>query len=168
MRPRLLAALVVALVVSSWIAYTVAVFRDLSSTSNGTPSPFGASLEAPGRGLPGAAGSTLSLRGSLPAAATRSRALPPSLPLEKAALGRRGQRAPDWHALAMCESTDDPRAVSPSGRYRGLYQFDLHTWRSVGGTGDPARATRSEQTRRAQQLYAERGRQPWPYCGRFL
>ena len=76
----------------------------------------------------------------------------------------------DWHALAMCESTDNPRAVSPSGRSRGLYQFDLTTWRSrsVGGHGDPINASRAEQTLRAQRLYADRGRAPWPVCGRYL
>lgn len=75
---------------------------------------------------------------------------------------------PDFAALARCESSDDPHAVSPSGRFRGLYQFDLRTWRSVGGHGDPAQASRAEQTLRAQLLYAERGAQPWPLCGRWL
>lgn len=74
----------------------------------------------------------------------------------------------NWHALAMCESGGNPRAVSASGRYRGLYQFDLETWRSVGGHGDPAQASRAEQTYRAQLLYRERGRSPWPVCGRRL
>jgi len=71
----------------------------------------------------------------------------------------------NWHALALCESSDNPTAVSSSGRYRGLYQFDLTTWRSVGGSGDPAAATRTEQTHRARLLYAVRGAQPWPECG---
>lgn len=74
----------------------------------------------------------------------------------------------DWRALAYCEATGNPRAVSPDGRYRGAYQFDAGTWRSVGGTGDPAAAPLSEQTYRAQLLYAQRGRAPWPVCGRFL
>src|SRR4051794_28613303 len=47
--------------------------------------------------------------------------------------------------VAMCESTNNTRAVSPNGVYRGLFQFDLQTWRSVGGTGDPINATRGEQ-----------------------
>jgi hypothetical protein len=74
----------------------------------------------------------------------------------------------NWHALAMCESTDNPHAVSASGKYRGLYQFDLRTWRSVGGSGDPAQASRAEQTYRAQLLFADRGPAPWPVCGRRL
>lgn len=73
-----------------------------------------------------------------------------------------------WDLLAHCESTNNPRAISPSGKYRGLYQFDLRTWRSVGGTGDPINASRAEQTYRAQLLYQARGRSPWPSCGRLL
>jgi hypothetical protein len=75
---------------------------------------------------------------------------------------------PDFAALARCESTNNPRAVSPSGAYRGLYQFDLRTWRAVGGHGDPIDASRAEQTKRARLLYADRGRKPWPVCGRYL
>ena len=74
----------------------------------------------------------------------------------------------NWAALAECESGGNPRAVSANGRYRGLYQFDLSTWRSVGGSGDPIDASSAEQTRRAQRLYAQRGRSPWPVCGRHL
>jgi hypothetical protein len=48
--------------------------------------------------------------------------------------------------------------------YRGKYQFDMATWQSVGGTGDPARAPEREQDRRAQMLAGERGTAPWPSC----
>jgi len=33
--------------------------------------------------------------------------------------------------LRMCESTDNYQAVSPSGTYRGAYQFDQPTWNGV-------------------------------------
>lgn len=75
---------------------------------------------------------------------------------------------PDFAALAKCESGGNPRAVSPTGKYRGLYQFDLRTWHGVGGVGDPIDATPQEQTKRARILYNDRGRTPWPYCGRYL
>jgi uncharacterized protein YabE (DUF348 family) len=84
------------------------------------------------------------------------------------ATGKVVGRAPNFHALAMCETHARPRAVNPSGKYRGMYQFDLKTWHGVGGVGDPIDATPAEQTYRAQLLYDNRGRAPWPYCGRFL
>lgn len=74
----------------------------------------------------------------------------------------------NWRALAYCEATGNPRAVDPSGTYFGLYQFDLGTWRSVGGRGNPADASPAEQTFRAELLYAQRGVAPWPVCGRHL
>lgn len=73
-----------------------------------------------------------------------------------------------WEKLRFCESTDNYQAVNPSGVYRGAYQFDFATWQTVGGTGDPAAAPPAEQDARARELYARRGHQPWPECGRFL
>jgi hypothetical protein len=73
-----------------------------------------------------------------------------------------------WEALRFCESTHDYTAVSASGAYRGAYQFDIKTWETVGGSGDPAVAPPDEQDARARELYARRGDQPWPLCGRFL
>lgn len=67
--------------------------------------------------------------------------------------------------VAACESSNNTRAVSPNGIYRGLFQFDLQTWRSVGGQGDPINATRSEQELRAVLLLKQRGTSPWPVCG---
>jgi hypothetical protein len=66
--------------------------------------------------------------------------------------------------IAMCESGGDPRAVSPDGKYRGKYQFSRPTWRSVGGHGDPAKASEYEQDKRALKLYKREGTRPWPNC----
>ncbi|MFE7646394.1 ubiquitin-like domain-containing protein [Streptomyces phaeoluteigriseus] len=77
----------------------------------------------------------------------------------------RGADHLDWNALAVCESGGRPDAVDPSGTYGGLYQFDTHTWRSLGGTGRPQDAPASEQTFRAKKLYTRRGTAPWPHCG---
>lgn len=74
----------------------------------------------------------------------------------------------NWAALARCESGGNPRAVNSTGTYRGLYQFSIGTWQSVGGSGDPINASASEQTYRAQLLYNRSGRSPWPVCGRYL
>jgi hypothetical protein len=73
----------------------------------------------------------------------------------------------NWAALANCESGGNPNAVNPAGYY-GLYQFDVGTWRSVGGSGVPTSASAGEQTYRAKLLYKQRGRSPWPNCGRLL
>jgi LysM repeat protein len=72
-----------------------------------------------------------------------------------------------WKKVAACESSGNPRAVNPSG-HEGLFQFDLATWHSVGGTGHPVNASPAEQLKRAKMLYAQRGSSPWPDCGRFL
>ncbi len=29
-----------------------------------------------------------------------------------------------WRKVANCESSGNPRAVSPNGKYHGLFQFD--------------------------------------------
>lgn len=75
---------------------------------------------------------------------------------------------PGWAALRRCESGGNYAAVSASGQYRGAYQFDVTTWRGMGGSGDPAAAPPAEQDYRAQLLYNQRGAQPWPVCGRYL
>jgi soluble lytic murein transglycosylase-like protein len=77
---------------------------------------------------------------------------------------------PSWgrshlRSIAWCESRNNPRAVSSSGAYRGLYQFSFSTWRVVGGSGDPAAAPRSEQTWRAWVLLKNHGSGHWPVCG---
>jgi peptidoglycan hydrolase-like protein with peptidoglycan-binding domain len=66
--------------------------------------------------------------------------------------------------IAECESGGDPTAVSPSGEYRGKYQFSQETWESLGGTGDPAEADESVQDMYAAGLYQQRGLAPWPAC----
>jgi peptidoglycan hydrolase-like protein with peptidoglycan-binding domain len=58
--------------------------------------------------------------------------------------GRSGARAAVLERIARCESGGDPTAVSANGRYRGKYQFDRATWRSLGGSGDPADAPDAE------------------------
>lgn len=73
-----------------------------------------------------------------------------------------------WEKLRFCESTHNYRAISPTGKYRGAYQFDFATWQTVGGTGDPAAAPPAEQDARARELYARRGHEPWPECGYHL
>ena len=70
--------------------------------------------------------------------------------------------------IAQCESGGDPTAVSPSGQYRGKYQFSRATWEALGGTGDPAKADESVQDARGPlqparpRAVAGGTRSPWP------
>jgi Transglycosylase-like domain len=68
-------------------------------------------------------------------------------------------------AIARCESHGNPRTISSNGMYRGKYQFGHGTWASVGGKGDPAAASETEQDRRAALLFSRLGASPWPVCG---
>lgn len=72
----------------------------------------------------------------------------------------------NWDALAQCESGGNPRAVNPNGHY-GLFQFSPTTWRAVGGSGNPADASASEQLARAKILYDRAGAGQWS-CGSHL
>ena len=82
--------------------------------------------------------------------------------------GTGGADSLNWPALANCESGGNPRAVSSTGKYRGLYQFSYATWNSVGGSGDPAANSSGEQTHRAKLLYNRSGAGQWPSCGKHL
>jgi hypothetical protein len=79
-------------------------------------------------------------------------------------------KVPSWgkahlRSIAWCESRNNPRAVGGGGAYRGMYQFSVRTWYVVGGTGDPAAASRWEQTWRAWLLLSRHGSGHWPNCG---
>ena len=68
----------------------------------------------------------------------------------------RVRRIPSWGkqklaSIAWCESRNN--------------QFSFSTWRVVGGWGDPAAASRSEQTWRAWLLLSKHGSGHWPVCG---
>jgi peptidoglycan hydrolase-like protein with peptidoglycan-binding domain len=71
-----------------------------------------------------------------------------------------------WYRLRMCESSNN-YAINTGNDHYGAYQFDLSTWRSVGGTGYPNKASKAEQDARALILYRERGWQPWE-CASIL
>ena len=80
------------------------------------------------------------------------------------------RRVPAWgkanlRSIAECESHNNPRAIGGGGAYRGLYQFSFSSWRVVGGYGDPAAASRWEQTWRAWLLLSRHGSGHWPACG---
>jgi hypothetical protein len=91
--------------------------------------------------------------------------LPHKQPVQRRRAGARPRDATKLHAIALCESGGNPRAIGGGGAFRGAYQFDRGTWASLGGRGDPAAAKMSEQTRRAEILYARSGSAPWGACG---
>ena len=66
--------------------------------------------------------------------------------------------------ISECESGGDPTTNTGNGYY-GKYQFSRATWRRMGGSGNPARASEAEQDQRAAALYAREGSAPWPNCG---
>ena len=68
--------------------------------------------------------------------------------------------------IAECESHGNPRSIGGGGAYRGMFQFSQDTWSSVGGHGDPAKASVAEQVRRAAMLLARSGPGQWPVCSR--
>lgn len=77
--------------------------------------------------------------------------------------------------LAQCESSGNPTVVSKNGKYHGLYQFDQRTWDGVAKRYLPAyvgvkpsKAPKVIQDAMARALYSERGRSPWPVCGKRL
>lgn len=95
----------------------------------------------------------------------------PSATPSRASRSQERHSRPNWRALAECESSNNPRAVSSSGKYRGLYQMDRDFWRTYGGlhyAPRPDLATRSQQTAVALAGYAARGGAPWPFCKKFL
>ena len=89
-----------------------------------------------------------------------------SRPPEEPQLARQATEK-SWAALRNCEAGGN-YAINTGNGFYGAYQFNAGTWRSVGGIGLPHLATPAEQDRRAKILYSQRGRSPWPICGRQL
>jgi hypothetical protein len=66
----------------------------------------------------------------------------------------------DW-ACIQCESGGNPQAVSSSGTFWGLYQFDYQTWTAHGGNPDTyGSAGASEQHTVAARITYD----AWPNC----
>ena len=68
--------------------------------------------------------------------------------------------------VAECESSLNPKATSPDGKYLGLWQFSKATWQDYGGPGDDPREVNAfRQTEVAYRLFQDRRWDPWPSCG---
>lgn len=109
---------------------------------------------------------------------TKARPVAPAAPASSSSTGSSAAAGPisaggdadslNWAALAQCESGGRVDAVSSTGKYHGLYQFSVTTWRGVGGAGLPSEASAEEQTARAKMLYNRSGAGQWPHCGKNL
>jgi hypothetical protein len=74
-------------------------------------------------------------------------------------------RADRFDRLAACESGGDARALSPTGGYRGAFQFSRPTWDAAGGTGDPIDSSYAEQKRVAiTWSHVVEPDTQWPVC----
>ena len=113
-----------------------------------------------------------------PPATTTTTTEPPTTTSEDPAIEHPipdGTTEAQWHALRQCESTQNYRAISVSGRYRGAYQFSIRTWNWVAGKHypdlvevDPMDASPSDQDKMAYKLYEINGWDPWPTCKKRL
>jgi hypothetical protein len=72
-----------------------------------------------------------------------------------------------WNKIAECESHQNWSIDTGNGYFGGL-QFSQGTWNSVGGSGNPASASREEQISRAKQLQQMRGWGVWGACAQQL
>lgn len=73
----------------------------------------------------------------------------------------------DWDRLAECESNGNWSIDTGNGFYGGL-QFQQSSWEAVGGSGNPAHASKAEQIDRAEQLRQIQGWGAWPACSAAL
>ncbi len=72
-----------------------------------------------------------------------------------------------WEKLADCESHQNWSIDTGNGYYGGL-QFSQGAWNSVGGSGNPAQASKDEQIMRGKMLQSQRGWGPWGGCSKKL
>ncbi len=84
------------------------------------------------------------------------------------ALAVPAQAAPNWDALAQCESGGRWNINTGNG-YSGGLQFSPSTWRAFGGTQyapTAAGASREQQIAIAERVLAGQGAGAWPACTR--
>lgn len=72
-----------------------------------------------------------------------------------------------WEKIAECESHKNWSINTGNGYFGGL-QFSQGAWESVGGSGNPAAASREEQIMRGKMLQQARGWGVWGMCSKQL
>lgn len=76
-----------------------------------------------------------------------------------------------WEAVARCESGyggEPDWSIDTGNGYYGGLQFNLDSWRWVGGTGYPHQASKATQIEMAERLWERQGWNAWPACSRKL
>jgi LysM repeat protein len=71
------------------------------------------------------------------------------------------------HDLAQCESGGNYASDTGNGYY-GAYQFSLSTWKGLGLSGLPSKASPAAQDEAALLLFKQAGWAPWPTCSAQL
>ena len=72
-----------------------------------------------------------------------------------------------WDRMAWCESRRTWDVDTGNGYFGGL-QFALGSWEWMGGTGNPADASKAEQIYRANLLWQAQGWNGWPGCKKYF
>ncbi len=98
---------------------------------------------------------------------TRVRATVPATTARTTAERTGGGAGGTLACIRYYEQGEDGYATDTGNGYYGAYQFDMQTWRGVGGSGNPAHASPAEQDMRAQMLLDRRGLAPWPTPARM-
>ncbi len=88
-------------------------------------------------------------------------------PAPAAAPSSGGGGGSHWDALAQCESGGNWGISTGNGYYGGL-QFSMSTWQAMGGSGNPANASRAEQIAVAERVLSAQGWGAWPSCSSQL
>lgn len=91
----------------------------------------------------------------------------PSAPAASGGSGGGGGGGSHWDALAQCESGGDWGISTGNGYYGGL-QFSMSTWQAMGGSGNPASASREQQIAVAERVLDAQGWGAWPSCSSQL
>nr|WP_090339873.1 transglycosylase family protein [Mycolicibacterium malmesburyense]CRL68493.1 transglycosylase [Mycolicibacterium malmesburyense] len=102
-------------------------------------------------------------KGLLTAAFSGALAMVP-MALSESSLATANADSVNWDAIAECESGGNWATNTGNGHYGGL-QFKQATWTANGGVGNPARASRAEQIRVAENVLRTQGIKAWPKCG---
>lgn len=89
--------------------------------------------------------------------------VPPTAPTREPKPARKRMKLTDlpiaWQRLAMCESSNRPHAISPSGLHHGYFQ--IHKGFFITKDIDWKTATLEQQWEVAQYVYKRQGAQAW-------